>query len=189
MSPTIFCWPFGYKTGHLVQLNIIGRPNAVNIQFWPINITAIVKMVSKITHVQRTLIVSCNSHPQPSEVYHSSNIDPRVGVPASNNQEFTGCGALGFHIKDPNLPVTKLTDCCGGHATCYSSACKVNKRDCDGKLKKCLMAVCSDKTLDKTTGKTCQAAGKLMWSGTMALSFQQYHDAQASIKCKRVNIC
>jgi len=121
---------------------------------------------------------------QTAEVYDDPDSANTVGLPPSTSQEFTGCGALGFHIKDSSLPVSKLTDCCGEHATCYSSMCKVVKRDCDNKLKKCLMAVCSDKSLDKTAAKTCQSAGKLMWSGTMALSFQQYHDAQASIKCK-----
>lgn len=97
--------------------------------------------------------------------------------------KFNGCGALGFHIKDSNLPVTKMTDCCGVHDACYGASCRSNKRDCDGKLRNCLFDVCNDKTVVRSSQKSCRAAGKLLFSGTMALSFQQYNDAQKLLKC------
>ncbi|KAK7077358.1 hypothetical protein SK128_013588, partial [Halocaridina rubra] len=98
---------------------------------------------------------------------------------------FSGCGALGFHIRDETLPITRLTECCGTHDACYGSACRVNKRDCDGKLKSCLYSVCDDRSLDKGKQKTCRGAAKLLFSGTMALSFQQYNTAQEKLSYHR----
>ncbi|XP_064080983.1 group XIIB secretory phospholipase A2-like protein isoform X1 [Macrobrachium nipponense] len=97
---------------------------------------------------------------------------------------FSGCGALGFHIRDESLPITRLTECCSTHDACYGSACRANKRDCDSKLKNCLFAVCDDKTIDKSKYKTCKGAAKLLFSGTMALSFQQYNTAQEKLSCR-----
>ncbi|KAF2349819.1 Group XII secretory phospholipase A2 precursor, partial [Trinorchestia longiramus] len=97
--------------------------------------------------------------------------------------KFNGCGALGFHIRDSNLPVDKMVECCGVHNTCYSSACRVNKRDCDQKLRNCLFSTCNSRSLDRSLKKSCYAAGKLLFSGTMALSYQQYKDAQEALKC------
>lgn len=100
---------------------------------------------------------------------------------------FSGCGALGFHIRDESLPITRLTECCGIHDACYNSACKVNKRDCDNKLRNCLFSVCEDKSFDKSKQKMCRGAGKLLFSGTMALSFQQYNTAQEKLACRSKN--
>ncbi|XP_068225971.1 uncharacterized protein [Palaemon carinicauda] len=97
---------------------------------------------------------------------------------------FSGCGALGFHIRDESLPITPLTECCSIHDACYGSACRVNKRDCDSKLKNCLYSVCEDKSLDKAKSKPCKGAAKLLFSGTMALSFQQYNTAQEKLSCR-----
>lgn len=100
---------------------------------------------------------------------------------------FNGCGALGFHIRDENLPVTKMTGCCTEHDKCYSSSCKSNKRECDSALATCLFSMCdnnNNKTPDKTFQKSCKSAAKLLFSGTMALSFQQYNEAQSRLNCK-----
>ena len=99
--------------------------------------------------------------------------------------KFSGCGALGFHIRNVNLPVLDMTDCCSVHDTCYGKSCRSNKRDCDSKLKKCLFKVCDPKQVEKSHQKSCKAAAKLLFSGTMALSYQQYKDAQDLLKCSR----
>ena len=117
----------------------------------------------------------------PEEAAAGSESVPATKDP--NSPKFDGCGALGFHIKDSNLPVNQMTDCCGVHDTCYSSACRVNKRDCDSKLRSCLFQVCDDRTLDRSLVKSCRGAAKLLFSGTMALSFQQYNEAQSNLKC------
>jgi len=98
-------------------------------------------------------------------------------------KSFNGCGALGFHIRDANLPVGKLTDCCPIHDKCYGAACRASKRDCDNKLKTCLFAVCDAKTVARTDKQACRAASKLLFTGVMALSYQQYGDAQSLLKC------
>ncbi|XP_045595499.1 uncharacterized protein [Procambarus clarkii] len=98
---------------------------------------------------------------------------------------FSGCGALGLHIRDETLPVTRLTECCGTHDICYRASCRANKRDCDSKLKNCLYSVCDDRTMARGVQQTCRGAAKLLFSGTMALSFQQYNTAQAVLECKK----
>ncbi|KAK8734352.1 hypothetical protein OTU49_006143 [Cherax quadricarinatus] len=98
---------------------------------------------------------------------------------------FSGCGALGLHIRDDTLPVSRLTECCGTHDLCYRASCRVNKKDCDFKLKACLYTVCDDKTMTRAVQQTCRGAAKLLFSGTMALSFQQYNSAQGALECKK----
>ena len=114
---------------------------------------------------------------------------PTVTDPTPPTEEevpkFSGCGALGFHIRDDNIPVEKLTLCCGVHDECYSSGCRPNKRQCDSKLRTCLFSVCDDKTLDRNQSKSCRAASKLLFSGTMVLSNQQYADTQKRIGCSK----
>ncbi|XP_037798101.1 uncharacterized protein LOC119593193 [Penaeus monodon] len=100
---------------------------------------------------------------------------------------FNGCGALGFHIRDESLPVARLTECCGTHDSCYSASCRANKRDCDGKLRSCLFSVCDDRSMERGQQKACRGAAKLLFSGTMALSFQQYNNAQEKLTCKNVS--
>ena len=97
---------------------------------------------------------------------------------------FSGCGALGLHIRDDSLPITTMTDCCATHDSCYSTSCKVNKKECDGKLKSCLYVACDGRGPDKMMQKSCKGAAKLLFSGTMALSFQQFNAAQQKLGCK-----
>ncbi|XP_042885160.1 uncharacterized protein LOC122261530 [Penaeus japonicus] len=115
---------------------------------------------------------------------------PAAAEPAATAEDvpapsFNGCGALGFHIKDESLPVARLTECCGVHDACYSASCKANKRECDGKLRSCLFSVCDDRSLERGQQKACRGAAKLLFSGTMALSFQQYNNAQQKLACKK----
>lgn len=119
---------------------------------------------------------SCKS--KPDVLVKEQSVGKEPDVP-----KFNGCGALGFHIRDTNLPVTKMTDCCVVQDACYSASCRSNKRDCDGKLRNCLFSVCDDKSVQRTSQKSCRAAAKLLFSGTMALSFQQYSDAQKLLNC------
>ncbi|XP_071526768.1 uncharacterized protein [Panulirus ornatus] len=98
---------------------------------------------------------------------------------------FNGCGALGLHIRDESLPVSRLTDCCGTHDTCYSASCGSNKRDCDNKLRTCLFSVCDDRTMERGVQQTCRGAAKLLFSGTMALSSQQYSKSQEKLSCRK----
>ncbi|KAK4295412.1 hypothetical protein Pmani_032026 [Petrolisthes manimaculis] len=97
----------------------------------------------------------------------------------------SGCGALGLHIRDDTLPLKKMTECCSTHDACYSAACRSNKKDCDGKLRSCLFGMCDDRTLGKSVQYNCRGAAKLLFSGTMALSFQQYNTAQEKLECKK----
>lgn len=96
-----------------------------------------------------------------------------------------GCGVLGLRITDDTLPKAALTECCGVHDACYSSSCKAKKRGCDKDLEKCLKRACADLTLERQVQKTCQGAAKLLYSGTMALSSQQYSDAQGKLSCRK----
>ncbi|KAK8734351.1 hypothetical protein OTU49_006143 [Cherax quadricarinatus] len=117
----------------------------------------------------------------PSTAQQTSSPDPLdTSVPI-----FSGCGALGLHIRDDTLPVSRLTECCGTHDLCYRASCRVNKKDCDFKLKACLYTVCDDKTMTRAVQQTCRGAAKLLFSGTMALSFQQYNSAQGALECKK----
>lgn len=96
----------------------------------------------------------------------------------------TACGALGFYIQDSNLPISQMTECCDVHVSCYGFVCRANKRKCDRELKKCLGTVCkSDKTLDRKMKRSCKAATRLLLTGTMAMSFQQYKNAQELLLC------
>lgn len=97
---------------------------------------------------------------------------------------FNECGALGFHIRDQNLPVGKMTQCCVAHDGCYEASCKVNKKDCDSKLRSCLFSKCDNKTMDKSLQKICVSAAQLLFSGKMALSFQEFNGAQQRQFCK-----
>lgn len=103
-----------------------------------------------------------------------------VPIPSS----FNGCGALGLHIRDDTLPISTMTDCCGAHDTCYAASCRANKKECDGKLRTCLFSACDGRPADKMLQKSCRGAAKLLFSGTMALSFQQYNGAQDKLGCR-----
>ena len=105
-----------------------------------------------------------------------------VPIPGS----FSGCGALGLHIRDDSLPLTTMTDCCGVHDACYTASCRANKKECDGKLKSCLFTSCDVRGSDKMMQKRCKGAAKLLFSGTMALSFQQFNSAQEKLGCRYV---
>ena len=110
---------------------------------------------------------------------------PKDPPAAAEVPKFNGCGALGFHIRDDNLPIEKLTTCCGQHDDCYSASCRANKRECDYKLRSCLFSVCDDKSLDRAQVKSCKGASKLLFSGTMVLSNQQYAEDQKQLNCPK----
>ncbi|KAK7068879.1 hypothetical protein SK128_013590, partial [Halocaridina rubra] len=137
------------------------------------------KMATKEDDKDETTTEGKTSEQQPNPSIPPPDPELDAATPS-----FSGCGALGFHIRDETLPITRLTECCGTHDACYGSACRVNKRDCDGKLKSCLYSVCDDRSLDKGKQKTCRGAAKLLFSGTMALSFQQYNTAQEKLSCR-----
>lgn len=103
-----------------------------------------------------------------------------VPIPSS----FSGCGALGLQIRDDSLPISTMTDCCSVHDSCYGASCKTNKKECDGRLRSCLFSACDGQPADKMTQKSCRGAAKLLFSGTMALSFQQYNAAQEKLGCR-----
>ncbi|XP_042228723.1 uncharacterized protein LOC121870819 [Homarus americanus] len=110
---------------------------------------------------------------------------PTTEATDSPAPSFSGCGALGLHIRDESLPMNRLTDCCSTHDACYGTSCTANKWDCDGKLRTCLFSVCNDRTLARAEQQKCRGAAKLLFSGTMALSFQQYNTAQEKLTCKK----
>ncbi|KAK7073605.1 hypothetical protein SK128_017548, partial [Halocaridina rubra] len=98
-------------------------------------------------------------------------------------QTISGCGALGLKITDESLPVESLTACCNSHDACYGSSCQIKKRACDRGLKDCLAISC-EFILERQVQKTCQGAAKLLYSGTMALSSQQFSEAQEKLSCR-----
>lgn len=124
---------------------------------------------------------TCTAKPKKKRTKTAAKKTPAVSEPEM--PKFNGCGALGFHIRDSNLPVSKMIECCGVHNNCYSGKCRANKRDCDSKLRYCLFSTCDDRTLDRSFKRPCYAAAKLLFSGTMALSYQQYKDAQDALNC------
>ncbi|XP_018027705.1 uncharacterized protein LOC108682949 [Hyalella azteca] len=128
-------------------------------------------------------IATCDQNSKDESCSKESKSEPDTST-ETEMPKFNGCGALGFHIMDANLPVGKMIECCGVHNTCYTSACRVNKRDCDSKLRSCLFSHCDQKSIERSQKKPCYAAAKLLFSGTMALSYQQYKDAQDALKCQ-----
>lgn len=128
--------------------------------------------------------------PKPSETdlpLPTSGALPTMTAEDPKLPSLSGCGALELHIKAPNLPVDKMTACCDAHDACYIAACKANKRVCDNMLGGCLFSICEDKAIKMAPGNLpnyCNAAAKLLYSGTMALSFHQYKEAQDQLKCR-----
>ncbi|KAF2349820.1 Group XII secretory phospholipase A2 precursor, partial [Trinorchestia longiramus] len=111
-------------------------------------------------------------------------VRPTEDVPLPDLTHTTACGALGFHLKDASLPISEMTECCNVHGACYGAQCRSKKRSCDRQLRKCLAAVCkNDKSLDRSLKKSCKAAAKLLFTGTMSMSFMQYKRAQELLLC------
>ncbi|KAG0710340.1 hypothetical protein GWK47_023021 [Chionoecetes opilio] len=136
-------------------------------------LTQVTEALSKVEETkdkQEGTMEGLDPDPGPSE----------VPIPGS----FSGCGALGLHIRDDSLPLSTMTECCGVHDACYAASCRANKKECDGKLRSCLYAACDGRGLDKLMPKNCKGAAKLLFSGTMALSFQQFNSAQVKLGCR-----
>lgn len=98
---------------------------------------------------------------------------------------FDGCGGLVFNLENSQLPVTKMSNCCKKHSECYLTSCKMNKRTCDLKLRRCLSSPCNSRALDRSVRSPCRATSKLLFTSTMANSSQEYKDAQQQLKCSR----
>ncbi|XP_064095806.1 uncharacterized protein LOC135207861 [Macrobrachium nipponense] len=130
---------------------------------------------SQETRTPPTVVPDSSARSPPPEPSRS----PEGGGPPN------GCGVLGLQIKDPSLPVAELSQCCAEHDACYSSVCKTKKRQCDRKLKGCFVNVCDDLTLEWQIQKNCLGAAKLLYAGTMALSSQQYKNAQEKLSCRK----
>jgi secretory phospholipase A2 len=91
-----------------------------------------------------------------------------------------GCGSMGMKIDTEYLPSAQMATCCDAHDICYDT-CNSDKELCDLDFKRCLYKYCD--TFEKSTAgdvliKSCKAAAKMLFTGTMTLGCKSYQDAQ-----------
>ncbi|GLH09078.1 Putative gxivspla2 [Gryllus bimaculatus] len=116
--------------------------------------------------VEEECIFSCPNGARPvPDKYHRPSSD--------------GCGSLGLKIDSQYLPVSDMTRCCDEHDFCYDM-CNMDKEKCDIDFKRCLYRICEkyEPAVGETVVKTCKAAAKMLFTGTMTLGCKSYIDAQ-----------
>nr|CAD7414355.1 unnamed protein product [Timema poppensis] len=91
-------------------------------------------------------------------------------------------GAFSFFkiiISSEHLPMGEMTKCCDEHDICYDT-CNQAKEHCDYEFKNCLYKICDkyEKTVGETAVKTCKAAAKMLFTGTITLGCKSYLDSQ-----------
>lgn len=91
-----------------------------------------------------------------------------------------GCGSLGLNINTEYLPAVEMENCCNEHDICYDT-CNKDKELCDIEFKRCLYNYCD--THEKTAvgsivAKSCKAAAKMLFTGTITLGCKSYLDTQ-----------
>ncbi|CAG2061347.1 unnamed protein product [Timema podura] len=82
-------------------------------------------------------------------------------------------------ISSEQLPMGEMTKCCDEHDICYDT-CNQAKEHCDYEFKNCLYKICDkyEKTVGETVVKTCKAAAKMLFTGTITLGCKSYLDSQ-----------
>lgn len=91
-----------------------------------------------------------------------------------------GCGSLGMKINSEYLPAVEMENCCNAHDICYDT-CNKDKELCDLDFKRCLYNYCEthqESTVGSIIAKSCKAAAKMLFTGTITLGCRSYLDSQ-----------